>query len=355
MRIPTEKGRQIAGLLNGRQHHSRWDKHMRSVFPILVILMGFSPIAIGQTNIQPADLIRLAEARRLASEVRNKVWPGWEATPFPVLLVTAERELLVDFPGSPPGFTSAGYSAVLRAELLGRPRQFDPALLATFPAFELPPVIVIGRSEATNKMSAEWALTVLHEHFHQYQMYDPEYFTAVDQLGLSGGDQSGMWMLNYPFPYQSAEVAGAFAHVSRQLALLLKNASRSDRQEFWKTYGGFLAALTERDRRYLSFQVWQEGIARYVELRVAEAAADGYVPSFEFLMLPDVKPFSEIAVKMRTAILTELENPDLQARQRVSFYAFGAGLALLLDQENESWKRRYLSEKFFVERYAGVE
>jgi len=328
---------------------------MRSTFLFLVILVMFSSVADGQTNIQLDDLILLAEARRVATEVRSAVWPGWEMTAFPVLLVATEREFLVDFPGTPPGFTPAGYSAMLRTEILGRPRQFDPTLLATFPAFGLPPVIVIGRSEVTNKTSTEWVLTVQHEHFHQYQMSDPEYFLAVDKLGLSGGDQTGMWMLNYPFPYESTEVADAFAEISRQLASLLRGSSHLDRQRFWKTYTNFLGTLTEQDRRYLSFQVWQEGIARYVELRVAEVAANSYDPSLEFLTLSEVETFSGTADKMRTAILTGLDNPSLQTKQRVSFYAFGAGLALLLDQGNETWKSRYLTEKFFVERYAEVE
>jgi len=325
---------------------------MRFILLIFFMHMAFNQIAFGQTGIQQADLIRLAEARRLADEVGSTVWPGWDRTAFPVLLVTAEQELLVDYPRIPPGFTAAGYSAVLRTEILGRSRQFDPGLLATFPAFGLPPVIVIGQPGATNKTSTEWVLTVLHEHFHQYQMSDPEYFSMVDQLGLSGGDQTGMWMLNYPFPYQSAEVASDFANVSRQLAALLKGSSPADRQRFWKTYADFLATLTDPDRRYMSFQIWQEGIARYVELGVAEAAAEGYEPSLEFKTLPDVKPLSDIADKMRKAILKELANPDLQAHRRVSFYAFGAGLALLLDQDSEAWKSRYLTEKFFVERYA---
>jgi hypothetical protein len=37
--------------------------------------------------------------------------------------------------------------------------------------------------------------------------------------------------------------------------------------------------------------------------------------------------------------------------RRVSFYAFGAGLALLLDGDAPGWKSRYLTEKFTVEKY----
>ena len=38
-------------------------------------------------------------------------------------------------------------------------------------------------------------------------------------------------------------------------------------------------------------------------------------------------------------------------RQRVSFYAFGAGLALLLEQDAPAWKAKYLTTKFLIEKY----
>ncbi len=91
-----------------------------------------------------------------------------------------------------------------QTQIWTRPRQLQPNLLATFPAFGPPSVVVVGRAEATKKASTSWVLTILHEHFHQHQSADPEYYREVEQLGLSNGDQTGMWMLNYPFPYQSA-------------------------------------------------------------------------------------------------------------------------------------------------------
>ena len=60
------------------------------------------------------------------------------------------------------------------------------------------------------------------------------------------------------------------------------------------------------------------------------------------------------AARLRQEILSELASADLQNRRRVSFYALGAGLALLLDQDGADWKARYLTDKFFMERYAGV-
>ena len=46
----------------------------------------------------------------------------------------------------------------------------------------------------------------MHEHFHQLQWAQPEYLKAIDDLGLSKGDATGMWMLNYPFPYDDPEI-----------------------------------------------------------------------------------------------------------------------------------------------------
>jgi hypothetical protein len=322
---------------------------------LILAVMGLLSLTQGlaaQATPEAVDLIRLAEAFRLANAIEATVWPGWETAPFPLLLVGTQREFLIGHSAVPSGFTSDGYSAILQMGIWSRPRQLDPSLLATFPAFGPPAVIVIGRAEVTKKTSAAWVLTVLHEHFHQFQVADAKYYSEVEQLGLAGGDQTGMWMLNYPFPYQSPNVSEAFAAISRELAELLPASSRPDREQFWQRYNKFLDRLSEPDRRYLSFQVWQEGVARYVELRVAEAAANTYRTSLEFRNLPDVQPFSAVAERMRADILRELESPDLRKQQRVSFYAFGAGLALLLDQDGDSWKRRYMTQKFVLERYA---
>ena len=321
---------------------------------VALTALGLGHAGLGQAGIEPVDLLRLSEAFRLSQAVQPSVWAAWETAPFPVVLVTPDREFFTGSPKPPAGFEPVGDSTVIQGGIWSRPRQFDPALLATFPAFGPPAVIVIGRAEVTKKTSTAWVLTVLHEHFHQYQMSDPRYFSATEGLDLSGGDRTGMWMLNYPFPYQSREVVASFEAVSRELARVLSSSSPIDRQRFWQAYTKFLATLSERDRRYLSFQVWQEGVARYVELRVAEVAASAYTPTAEFQKLPDVETFAAAAARLRQEILSELASADLQKQRRVSFYALGASLALLLDQDGADWKARYLTDKFFMEKYAGV-
>jgi|SRR5579864_1222969 len=77
----------------------------------------------------------------------------------------------------------------LTGDTYERPRQFPTNLLATFPAFGPPSVIVIGEPENTDaKTSTPWEIMLMHEHFHQLQDAQPGIFDAVNKLGLARGD-----------------------------------------------------------------------------------------------------------------------------------------------------------------------
>jgi hypothetical protein len=304
-----------------------------------------------------ADAVRLAEAFHLAETVQERVFPGWSRAPFSVLLGSGERDLLVRHPAPSDEFSELGFSSILRERVFARPRKIAVDLLATFPVIGASPTIVVGSAEKTGLRSTEWVLTVLHEHFHQFQMSDPEYFAAVERLGLAGDDRTGMWMLDYPFPYDAPTVTARFAELSRRLAGLLRQGWEAEPaaiERFWRDYGALLQGLADKDRLYFSFQIWQEGVPRYIELRAAQVAAEAYEPSLEFRALPDARGFDEVAGALRADIFAQLESSNLARDQRVAFYAFGAGLALLLDRSSPDWKGRYLTEKFSLERTGGA-
>lgn len=304
-----------------------------------------------ETLLDSEDELRLAETFRLARTIAPAVWPSWERTLFPIVLVTADHDLLIGTSSPPSEFESVGHSPSV-GQIFARPRQFDPSLTAAFPAFGSEPVVVIGQAEAIEASSRGWVLTVLHEHFHQFQMCDPSYYSTLAGLELAGSDETGMWMLNYPFPYRSTDLAEPFAAICRELAPVVALSSRADEASVWGIYKAFLDALAEPDRRYMSSQVWQEGVARYVELRCAELAAVDEASTEAFQRLPG-PVYAELAETTRQRVLAELQNPDLARRQRASFYAVGAGLALLLDHQDPTWKGRYLREMFRLERCAG--
>ena len=318
-------------------------------------------VAVGATKTpgpEETDRARIAEAFRLAGRLGDRLWDGWSDVPFAVLLVTDDREFLVGHPSPSEEFRAVGFDDLLAAEVLARPRTYDAAFLATFPAVPGSPVpaVVVGRAEATRAgSSTPWVVTLLHEHFHQLQMSRPGYFEQVEALDLSGGDTSGMWMLNFPFPYDSPEVQEAFGALCARLGEALDARGRP---RFADSVRGYLAArrafrerLDADDYRYFAFQVWQEGIARYTEARVGRWAASDYRPSARFRQLEDFTPFPDVARGIEAGLRAGLTEPALGEARRAAFYPVGGAEGLVLDAWNPGWRSRYFSEPFDTGRY----
>jgi hypothetical protein len=197
-----------------------------------------------------------------------------------------------------------------------------------------------------------WVITVLHEHFHQLQNSRPNYFEDVLNLGLAHGDETGMWMLNYPFPYK--ENAEGFAKLKTLLLAALQTSDkkefRAKAAEYIKARNKFVTGLKSDDSKYFGFQLWQEGIARYTELKVAAAARD-YRPSAEFSKLADAEPFSALGEKTKAATLKELAESEMENWKRTCFYSFGGAEGLLLDRLHPKWKEKYFVNKFSTGSY----
>src|ERR1700739_1459126 len=97
------------------------------------------------------DAVRVHEFYRLASQIQGQILPNWSQVPAPLLLLTPNQEFLTHHPAPPKDFKEVG------AGFYARPRQFATNLLATFPAFGPPSVIVIGEPQNTSsKTSTPW-------------------------------------------------------------------------------------------------------------------------------------------------------------------------------------------------------
>src|SRR4029077_16418725 len=118
----------------------------------------------------------------------------------------------------------------------------------------------VGRAENTSaKTSTAWVIVVLHEHFHQLQDSQPNFYQEVNALNLSHGDQSGMWMLNYAFPYDRREVQDQFAAMSQLLsdAIDSPKAVRVGKlRAYLEAREKFKQLLSPDDYKYFSFQFW---------------------------------------------------------------------------------------------------
>ncbi len=319
----------------------------RSVAGSALSVVLLATPAVSAPPLPAAESVLLAETFRLAAELGEEVWPGWGLAPWEVLLVDEEYEYLVNSPRRPEGFEELGRDQLIGGKVRVRPRTVSPGLRATFPILGGPPMVVVGRPEGTGLDPTAWIAMVLHEHFHQLQMSDGSYYAAVEALDLAGGDESGQWMLDFPFPYDDPEVGRRF----KGLCTAIHAALSGTVPVAWvaRALDDLAVALPDDARRYLGFQLWQEGVARYVQYHAARVAGERFEPSPAFSSLPGYRPFSEVAAELRRQILAELAEPRLAERRRVAFYAAGAGLAMLLEQQAPGWRRGYLKRKFALE------
>jgi hypothetical protein len=323
------------------------------VFGLGLFLLGTAAPTPGDAQaaleVPRRDRVWLAEAMRLAEDLRDDVWPGWERTTLKVLLVTDSTEFLVGHPHPSADFAWRGYDTLLKHDVWTRPRQFSLALLATFPAVSGVPTIVIGSAEHTSKSSTAWVLTLLHEHFHQWQYSQPGYYAGVAQLDLAHDDTTGQWMLDYAFPYDSVPVQHAMRRLAAALAQALDAPPTAKAKALKAAVGAretLRGCLTAADYRYFEFQLWQEGVARFVEYAAARAAAESGGPSAAFRSLPDYEPYSRAAVAAHRSLRRELEQLALGRQGRVAFYSLGAAMALLLEETRPDWKRAYADRPF---------
>ncbi|HYC32055.1 MAG TPA: hypothetical protein VEB59_07165 [Gemmatimonadales bacterium] len=307
----------------------------RSILALLALAHAPDAAPAQAPPVLPAeDRIRIAEARRLFDRLGTTVWPGWSGTALEVLLVGDSAEFLVGRRSRGEDFTPLGPDSLLGAEVWTRPRHFPPTLLATFPVGGIS-TVVVGSAERTGKRPAAWVLTLLHEQFHRWQYSLPDYYEAVGRLELAGGDTTGRWMLDYPFPYDSPPVQMAMRELGTALARALRAEPAGPAvRDVIARRDVLRARLSAADERYLEFQLWQEGVARFIEYAVARAAAEAG-------MRFGGESYRLAADSGLGTLRRELEELDLGRQRRVALYPVGAAMALLLDETRPGWKGAY--------------
>ncbi|MCZ8324766.1 MAG: hypothetical protein O9283_05845 [Sphingomonadaceae bacterium] len=307
--------------------------HFWKLLALAAALAGAVPPALTPALAEIPATIRadLMQGRALVARHGDRLWPGWSRVPAGFVLVTPEGERLLCDDRVPPGFIPLPRDRRLDcAQAAGPATWRSPALLAAMAVFGPPPVIVMGTPETTGKDRSGWLVTVLHERFHQWQMAQPGYYEQIRALDLSDGDETGMWMLNYPFPYRASAVSAAHAAATRALAAAIEadEASFAARRTDYLAARAMLAeSVIARDWRYFEFQLWQEGVARWTELELARRSGD--------------KALTDHARARRASIIARLRSPDLASDGRLAAYAMGAGEAMLLERWDRNWRKCY--------------
>jgi len=341
-----------------RLHACTQDKQVR--MKRFALLLSFAALVLpcaGQqkTAMRMEDKVRIREAETISRFYGENIWKGISKAPFAIILVDDSVEFLINHPSPSKDFRPLGYDSLLSTRVYHRKAVFDKHFLATFPAVNGVNTIVVGTPENTGKTSTDWIITLLHEHFHQFVNSSPGYYSAVNELDLSRGDQSGMWMLNYPFPYADTVIAAQYKSYSGALSEALSKTATDPFSLRFSRYvhqrKRFQELLKPADYRYYSFQIWQEGIARYTEYKFLDLL-NGYEPSRDVSNLPDFIPFETFRESFYKTHGNRITAWSLGKHGRECFYAVGLGEGLILDRLNPSWREKYLTDKFYLEHYA---
>ncbi len=317
---------------------------------VLVITVCLSCLA-QVPSVRTEDKIRIAEAIIIRDQVGETIWSGVSQIPLVLLLVTNDFEYLFNHPYPSEDFKWLEEDAITGSNIYYRETTLPLYFQATFPAVNGVNCIVMGIPENTNIKSSNWVLTVLHENFHQYQESIPYYYELVNDLKLSGGDTTGMWMINYPFPYENSAVNMAFRKYSDSLLTAVQNFEKENfntyLSEYQKARVEFRESLTDEEYRYFSFQLWKEGIARYTEYKYLNALSE-YTASKNFQKLADAVPFSEMKHQFVNNELQKIQDGKLSEMKREIIYPLGLAEGVLLDKINLTWHKNYFLNKFNI-------
>ena len=278
----------------------------------------------------PTQVITTLKEVRDVASTGDEIWPGFSSAPFGFLYVGDIGEVLLCDHRIPDGFTRSDPIDGLECNVATGPSSWrKPFLLASMPAFGPGEVIVMGSPEATQQELIDWRRTVLHEHFHQWQGHLPDFYSKVKALDLSGGDTSGMWMINYAFPYEERGVGDAYREAATKLLAALNADSKDlDRATaaYWAARQRFADSVTPEQWRYYDFQLWKEGVARWTEVEIARKIGGDW---------------RENADNRWAEVKKELANASLADAKRITVYAYGAAEAALLERHGKSWRACY--------------
>lgn len=284
------------------------------------------------------DLVKIAD--KVRSVCTSGYWKEWASTPFSILLVEDEHEYVLNTRTADTSFFFGCDSIQFRQATMNK------HFLATFPMINRQPTIVVGTPENTRKSPEGWIVTLLHEHFHQLQFTHPEYYTAQKKLGLDKGDQTGMWMLNHPFPYDRKEVVEVIRKMSTNLLnVYAEKPGHGQILVHHKRLKAKLQQLAGQEHyTYFNLQLWQEGFSRFMEILLLE----DWIDNFDQV---DQQAFSrcqllDLLTSYHKRIKKDLSSGDLADMKREYFYSLGAAEAMLIARTNPDWKVNYFEKLY---------
>lgn len=281
----------------------------------------------------------IADAQAIVRHEGDLLWAGLSQAPLPTLLIGPEHETL--FCGLPtPGFSALGFDPITRCTMQVRTRELPVDLSAATDLGNVP-VIHMGLPDALEATQADWIVTFLHEAFHQYQSTLPGYLSAVDVVRARLSKAGDQWVLEYPFPYADPKVKAEFAAMTLSAGQFVSAENDTQAKAAIRSYvearNRARDAMSPDDWLYYEFQVGQEGVARWTELKFAVAAGNARA---------DIAAIGQERTGGLAVSLGAIDSQGLNMWRRSSFYVLGAIEASMLERVRPQWQLEYATKPF---------
>lgn len=349
--------------------HARRRLALTCLLPILVTLAactappqpaaGASGTTVPTPGITPAptptvdelitdDWARLEEVWHLLEQAGPGVWAGWGTNLPPLLLESETADFLVGHASPPAGFAGIPGLTVADRQVYGRVGHLAASIGVQQIGDRLG-VVLLPRDRLQTLLDEALGPGVVVLDDVQYVRWAAHEAFHVHELTSMSGD-----LPRFDFEGDEMELVAALASTegfAERLAdegrLLMQALATQTDAELQKAVARFFAARAQR-RAVLPPEVggfeqaveWTEGLARYSDVRLLQAAASGYQPSPPFAALGMHYPEPDVTWADAIRWLDDLSSIPGTVRDR--YYELGAAQAHLLDRLMPGWHTRAL-------------
>lgn len=196
------------------------------------------------------------------------------------------------------------------------------------------PTTIMPFDEGKVVQKAVWSFTYAHELFHQWQMIQPGYFEAYNALAFSP-DEFDIWAdVSSPL-FDNSFIKEKIIEMARILDSETKNYVSL--LVIWESLEN---ELSSAELDFIRLQLWQEGIAKYVEYEAIT------------LVLNQKNEFSPQFIRQSAQYKSELDariSTLTSGKVDVSsMYLVGILMGSALDKTGNEWRNNYIFQPFDV-------
>ena len=318
---------------------------MKQIKTIIILLIPCIMLA-QNGNLQYVDIVLIKEAFNLQKELGQEVWDNWNAQDVPLMYKKGKFSYLFHHPDPPEGYSEL-YKLKYSTPIYFKKTQDSISYHATFPVNNIFTVVVSSPEKDDN--TSVWVLKTVHEMFHVFQ--DKKISNELkDKHNFRKGIFENTNELNFPFDYFNEErltierIAAEKVYTTL-IDSLTDSSIKVFRRRFRDIY--FIQELLVEDSlqlKYKSHMEWYEGVARYVEHKLAElsSSSKNYSPTAEYQKFYPNADYTKLNKRyQRSSTINPIRFVGEGVIGKLMFYYMGMGKALLLDKIKPEWKNNY--------------